>query len=220
MEDVVMRQILLVALLSWFSIPAAALSQELGEFVVVVAETAQLREGSKVVGTLNRGDQLRIDGIENRRYLALSTWDYTHGWIDTKDVIPLDEGVEFFTQAIQRNPTPVDFAARGLVWVITGETDKAIADFDKAIEMQPAFVTAYLRRAIAFANKDDFDKAVNDCTEAIRLDPSNAEPYCSRGAVLSAKGDHDKALRDFDQAVRLNPNSGAVHFSRGAELQH
>ena len=62
-----------------------------------------------------------------------------------------------------------------------GEYDKAIADYNEAIRLDPLDAHAYYRRGVAWTLKDEYDKAIADYTEAIRLDPKDADNYHQRG---------------------------------------
>jgi tetratricopeptide (TPR) repeat protein len=52
-----------------------------------------------------------------------------------------------------------------------GENDRAIADYDKTIALDPKYAIAYDNRGIAYKAKGDNDRAIADHNEAIRLDP-------------------------------------------------
>jgi len=52
--------------------------------------------------------------------------------------------------------------------------DRAIADFDEAIRLNPKAANAFNDRAIARRAKGDLDSAIADYSEAIRLDPKFA----------------------------------------------
>jgi len=47
----------------------------------------------------------------------------------------------------------------------------AIADYSKAIELDPKFAPAYNARGITYAKKGDPDRAIADFDNAIELDP-------------------------------------------------
>ena len=53
-----------------------------------------------------------------------------------------------------------------------GNRDKAIADLNEAIRLDPKFDRAYCWRGIAYEKNGELDKAIADYTEAIRLDPN------------------------------------------------
>ena len=68
-----------------------------------------------------------------------------------------------------------------------GRYDKAIADYDEAIRLNPNDASAYYERGQAWHSKDDLDKAIADYDEAIRLDPRHARAYTIRGIVLQSE---------------------------------
>src|SRR6184192_1957138 len=59
----------------------------------------------------------------------------------------------------------------------SAEYDKAIADYDEVIRLDPKDVFAYIYRGCAYERKGDYDKAIADYDEAIRLDPKGAKAY-------------------------------------------
>ena len=67
---------------------------------------------------------------------------------------------------------PADAAAyynRAAAHSASGESDRAIADYTKAIELNPAYTTAYEGRAMVYAGKGDYARAVADATRAAEM---------------------------------------------------
>ena len=63
------------------------------------------------------------------------------------------------------------YNARGAIWHIKREYDKATADFDEAIRIDPRYVNAYGSRGDVWLAKKEYDRAMADYGEVIRLDP-------------------------------------------------
>ena len=61
---------------------------------------------------------------------------------------------------------------------------KAIADFTKALELDPDLVAAYNFRGKAYSDQRKFDEAIADFTKAIELDAEYAIAYYNRGGCL------------------------------------
>src|SRR5262249_49594202 len=60
------------------------------------------------------------------------------GWVARGDAVPFDQAVTHFAEQITRNPKDSHaFTARGVVLLAKNESDKALADFNKAIELDP-----------------------------------------------------------------------------------
>ena len=79
-------------------------------------------------------------------------------------------------------PKPITIAA--MLTSAKGEYDRAIVDFNKAIQLKPDFDAAYNNRGLAYHDKDDYDRAIVDFNTAIKLKPNFAAPYSNRGNGL------------------------------------
>jgi len=101
-------------------------------------------------------------------------------------------------------------------WHGKDELDKAIADYDAAIRLDPKYVLAINNRGAALHDKGELDKAIADYDEAIRLDSTNVQAHNNRGGTLCQRGDFDKAIADFDEAIRLDPKYSNAFANRAA----
>ncbi|MCZ8224313.1 MAG: tetratricopeptide repeat protein [Microcystis sp. LE19-84.1B] len=91
----------------------------------------------------------------------------------------------------------------------------AIADYNKAIELDPNFALAYNNRGVVYYNLKQWQKALADYNQAIELDPNYALAYSSRGVVYSNLKQWQKALADYNQAIKLDPNLADAYIKRG-----
>jgi tetratricopeptide (TPR) repeat protein len=80
-----------------------------------------------------------------------------------------------------------DYTQRGIACLRTDDFDGAIANFGKAIALNPDDAVNYFRRGVTYMergvdrrNKDDLNRAVADLDKAIAIDPRNAVYYCHR----------------------------------------
>jgi len=106
------------------------------------------------------------------------------------------------------------FVNRANAWLKKGELDRAIADYDDAIRLEPKNAEDYRFRGIAWAKMDNQDKAIVDLDEAIRLDPRDSSAYRWRGRAYVYKGDNERALADYNEAARLIPNDAWTQDAR------
>ncbi len=81
------------------------------------------------------------------------------------------------------------FRNSGIEFAVKLENDRAIADFTKAIELDPKYADAYSRRGAAYSNKKDDDRAIADFTKVIELDPKFYFAYINRGGIYLIKKD-------------------------------
>ena len=95
---------------------------------------------------------------------------------------------------------------QGAAFAEKGQYDRAIAYFNKAIEINPKLAEAYYNRGLVYKEKGQYDKAISDFTKAIEINPRHADAYYSRGVVYYYKKDYEKALDDFYKAQKLGLN--------------
>jgi tetratricopeptide (TPR) repeat protein len=104
---------------------------------------------------------------------------------------------------------------RGAALGQKGEYDRAIADLNEAIRLNPKVPASYGQRGAAYGRKGEYDRALRDLDEAVRLGPKDAANHGNRGFVYNARGEHDRAIADFNEAIRLNPKLGGLYVGRG-----
>jgi tetratricopeptide (TPR) repeat protein len=93
--------------------------------------------------------------------------------------------------------------------------DRAIADYNKAIELNPNYAEAYSDRGVTYYYKNDSDQALADYNKAIELKPDFAIPYNNRGFFYYNKGEFERAIADFDKSIQLDPNVALTYVNRG-----
>ena len=97
------------------------------------------------------------------------------------------------------------YLKRGKVWIKKGEYQRAIADLNRALALDPNKPMAYYYRGMAWRLQRRFRKAVEDYTRAIRL-KKNPAFYYHRSQAYTRMGMVDKAVADMEKAVRLSPH--------------
>ena len=90
-----------------------------------------------------------------------------------------------------------------------GDYQGAIADYTKAIEINPQDVGAYTNRGIAKNGLKDYQGAIADYNKALEINPKDAIAYSNRGASKELIGDLKGACDDWRKAVDLGHQSAA-----------
>jgi Tfp pilus assembly protein PilF len=100
-----------------------------------------------------------------------------------------------------------------------GDFDRAIANYDEAIRLDPKYVNAYNNRGNAWHEKGEYDRAIVDYTEALRIDPKSAMSWTNRAIIWAALGQYDHAIAEYTEAIRLDPKAYRAYALRGAAWQ-
>ena len=94
----------------------------------------------------------------------------------------------------------------------------AIANYDKAIELNPSYTDAWVRKGITLHNDKEYYEAEVCLNEAVRLSPALFKAIYNRGKNRLALDNIEGALGDFDRAVSLKPEHPKAHEYFGDAL--
>ena len=84
-----------------------------------------------------------------------------------------------------------------------GTSEDAIPALDKAIEVDPRCVEAYVERGLQHWIGDRYEEAIADLTRAIELDPNNADAYMFRRMAYEDSDQPELAKADEERGVEL-----------------
>ena len=107
-----------------------------------------------------------------------------------------------------------DLVNRGIEKAKNGDLDGAIADFDRAAELNPKDDAPYYNRAQARQLKNDKAGAIADYTKAIELGSTNPAAYNNRGNARAENNDRDGAIADYTRAIELKPDYARAYYNR------
>src|SRR5262245_24641859 len=99
------------------------------------------------------------------------------------------------------------------------DLDGALADFSRAIRLNPNFAAAYERRAFVKSMMADESGARSDYNQALGFEPYNPVVYASRSGFEESRDHLDAAIADLDRAIELNPKE-YVYYDRRAYLKY
>ena len=99
----------------------------------------------------------------------------------------LFEQSELNTATGNTAPFALAFYIRGNDWAERGELERAIADYDAAICMNPLFKEALVNRGVIWARKGELDRAIADYDAALRVSPRDGKAIRNRSLALEQK---------------------------------
>jgi len=98
------------------------------------------------------------------------------------------------------------------------DDDKAIAEYEKATQIDKDYAPAYNSLGYAYYQKADYAKAEEAFKNYIRLVPSEANPYDSLADLYTKMGRHEEAIKNYEKSVELNPKFGFSQKKIGDNL--
>ena len=96
--------------------------------------------------------------------------------------------------------------ARGMEQRQQGEFDRAIADFEEAIELDRENPEAWYNRGLTWGHMGEYKRAINDINRALSINREYADAYNARGYARFCLGDLARASHDFEDALSLDPD--------------
>ncbi len=85
-----------------------------------------------------------------------------------------------------------------------GEFEFAVANYNKAVALNPENTSIYLNRALAFFKKKDYEKAIADYNKVIEINPNELIAYSNRANSYEKLGNIEKAVADYKKIIEID----------------
>jgi tetratricopeptide (TPR) repeat protein len=113
----------------------------------------------------------------------------------------------------------VAYGLRALGYSLKGWFDKAVADYDKAIGLNPDFAAALNNRAWAYYKLGRPQQGAGDVERALELAPGNPYALDTRAHIHQSSGDAAAALSDYELAMRYGGETIVKLYQCGLRSQ-
>ncbi|MBA3650390.1 MAG: tetratricopeptide repeat protein [Chthoniobacterales bacterium] len=119
-----------------------------------------------------------------------------------------DEALQELDKALEAEPrNRAALRLRAYIYLQQGKWEKAIADYDVAINtIAEVDIEGRTRRGFAYRNLKQYDKALEDVDKVIEARPKDVEAYRRRVFVYRAMKQNDKAIADLQTILKLKPD--------------
>lgn len=117
-------------------------------------------------------------------------------------------------QSIEAQPTSGAYYLRGTIYQALNRQEDAQRDFDRALELDPAYTPA-LQGGLELASDAEDPQAIIDAaSRLLASDPENVEAYFRRGVAYAQDGNMEASLEDFNKVIELSPDDPSAYFNR------
>lgn len=104
---------------------------------------------------------------------------------------------------------------RGESLVRNGQDEEALAEFDRAVDLNNQHWKALHNRGVSLAHIGRIDEAIADFSGVLKLKQDYPNSWFNRGELLYEKGQFEQATADYNKAIELDSEDPGFYNSRG-----
>ncbi len=132
---------------------------------------------------------------------------FLFGWQTREQIKAWKDADTMWTQVIKEYPQAKNYAYRGHYYFSNGRYDKALADFEKACELNPEEeITAHIR-AVCLQKLGKNKEAIDAFAGYEKKFPPKAPVLLSYAEALNAQSRIQEAISKFEKALELDPQN-------------
>jgi len=114
---------------------------------------------------------------------------------------------------------PVAYLNRGAILQELEQWEEALASYEQALALHPAFAAVYFNRGNALQSLQRLDEALASYNQAIAIQPDYHDAWLNRGNLLVRLKQWDGALASYNRAIVVRTDSAVAHANRGNVLK-
>ena len=113
-------------------------------------------------------------------------------------------------------PTPRAYLNKGVCLYSLNLKEEAIANYNKAISLNPNYTEAYFNKGICLSNINKKEETITNYNKCIELNPNDPQTFLQRAYCYYTLGKYIDATRDSNRAIELNRNCSEAFYRRGS----
>ncbi|GJM18761.1 MAG: hypothetical protein DHS20C14_09740 [Phycisphaeraceae bacterium] len=104
---------------------------------------------------------------------------------------------------------------RGEQLEASGDIDAALAEFERAIAINPELTPAYIKAGDIYRNRKEYEMAESRYGRAAELEPANFDAQYLHGLVLQLMGRVHESVRAYLRALAIRPDDFEANMNLG-----
>jgi Flp pilus assembly protein TadD len=183
--------------------PQSAFAESAGELRQQGLSLRDQERYPEAIAVLQKSVQLEPKNLSGRVLL---------GWTQHK-AGQAEAAAQTLSETFSLNPFDVPtLNALGIVYLVDGKLDQAVAAHAWAAILKPNNEIAYYNLSLAFERLGQYDWAVAAAQEAAKLEPSNPHPWVAEAIAHLGNRESAKAQTAYRQAVAIDPRYADSSF--------
>lgn len=162
------------------------------------AKSRELDKKTDVMNEISRYFSIAYQAVENKNY---------------------NDAVKYYSKILELSPDIITqsnvYNNRGIAYQSIGEPLKAIEDYTRVIELNPAHAYAFNHRGNAYYDLGSFEQVIKDYSRAIELKPDYGDAYYNRANLYLEMKNYELAISDYTSAIQLMDNDAEAYNRRG-----
>ena len=111
------------------------------------------------------------------------------------------------------------FCNYGILLNETGELEKALEAYDKAIEVDSDYPNTHWNKSYSLWLAERYEEAEKAARDGIKRAPQSAEAWLNLGTAIVKQGRREEAVEAWEKAVEINPEFGFAWNNLGNVLR-
>jgi protein O-mannosyl-transferase len=112
------------------------------------------------------------------------------------------------------------YVNRGVAYAGLGNMEKALADLNRGLEINPENANGYLNRGLIYFQIQKYELTIKDNNSYLKLNPFNADVIHESALAKTALGRFDEAMIDYNKAISLKKNQPLYYISRARAYKY
>jgi protein O-mannosyl-transferase len=160
---------------------------------------------------------LFADKKRNLAYLILGLIIISNSYLTYERNKVWKNDVTLWNDNIRKAPNKVrPYMTRAWWFVHDQQWEKALADYTKALTINPNYADLYYARGNVYGYMKLYDKSIADLSKAVELYPEYAVAYYNRGNQYKNSNQWLRAIADYSKAIAINPEFNDAYSNRGS----
>lgn len=132
-------------------------------------------------------------------------------WVKRRDIVTIDDSLRHYEIKLKSNANSVtDLIWRGVCLGEKGQLPEALADLNKANQIDRKNACALRRRGQVKAALKDYEGALKDLERALAIDDESVAGHLVRAQLHLDKENYERALSDLNRCAELDPSYAVI----------